>query len=85
MGWSPLRRAVSSWPASLPRNRIFLVILIRKYKRFYDKMHHTKIAFQNWKGQEETLTVLKNPLAYAGKLRLQNEIPGNADFAILIH
>jgi adenine phosphoribosyltransferase len=38
------------------------VLPIRKHKSFYDKMAHEKISFQNWKGESETLTVLKDSL-----------------------
>jgi len=37
-------------------------ILVRKHKSFFDKMDHASVRFQNWKGDSETLTVMKSSL-----------------------
>jgi adenine/guanine phosphoribosyltransferase-like PRPP-binding protein len=35
------------------------VLPIRKHKRFYDRMDHTRVDFTNWKGDPEAITFLR--------------------------
>jgi adenine/guanine phosphoribosyltransferase-like PRPP-binding protein len=49
-------------------------ILIRKHKKFYDKMDHAKVSFINWKGEPETLTVLKKSLPRAKRVLVVDDI-----------
>lgn len=37
-------------------------VMVRKHKAFYEKMAHESINFKNWKGDAESLTVLKKTL-----------------------
>lgn len=50
------------------------VLFLRKHKRFYDKMDHAKISFQNWKGEEEALTVLKKSAPPVSKVLIVDDI-----------
>lgn len=50
------------------------VALIRKHKRFYDKMDHAKISFRNWKDEEETLTLMKKSLPAMSKVLVVDDI-----------
>lgn len=35
------------------------VMLLRKHKKFYDRMDHARVDFTNWKHEPETLVLLK--------------------------
>ncbi len=37
-------------------------IMVRKHKPFFNKMDHESVHFKNWKGDPESLTVMKNSL-----------------------
>lgn len=50
------------------------VALIRKHKRFYDKMDHAKVSFKNWKNEEETLTMLKKSTPPVSKVLVVDDI-----------
>lgn len=38
------------------------VVMVRKHKKFFEKMQHETITFKNWKGEMEALTVLLGTL-----------------------
>lgn len=50
------------------------VVFIRKHKPFYDKMDHQKMSFTNWKGEPETLTILKKSMPPVKKVMVVDDI-----------
>lgn len=49
-------------------------VMVRKHKAFYNKMNHETIQFKNWKGDQESLTVLKNTLPEVRSVLIVDDI-----------
>ncbi len=49
-------------------------VLIRKHKKFYEKMEHAKVSLTNWKNDPETLTILKKGLPTAKRVLVVDDI-----------
>ncbi len=60
--------AIASTQYNLPS------IMVRKHKTFFDAMDHETIQMTNWKGESESLTVLKNTLPSVNSVIVVDDI-----------
>lgn len=49
-------------------------VMVRKHKAFFEKMPHESIFFTNWKGELESLTVMKNTLPKLSSVLIVDDI-----------
>ena len=50
------------------------VVPIRKHKKFYDKIPHSRVSFTNWKNEEESLTIINKTLPDVRKVLIIDDI-----------
>lgn len=51
-----------------------LTVLIRKHKKFFDKIDHQKVTFTNWKNEVEALTILKGSMPQVKRVLIIDDI-----------